>query len=205
MMCKCVGSYFSEEDAILLTASACAIVLRRDLSLSRRLYTWLLGPVDEGKSSVLAREVVELLVRALDVSFSCLTRSERRHLLNKEQSNTSHGDIQDSWQGYRIFIALLDKWEIGYPLSRAYADVALADLRKRTEDTDTVRHAGLPGRRLLIRGDRSGSRHKRSSTPSSRLSSGAQYMIDSRVGKLQRYVGSGIGCALLTGRGNRRH
>lgn len=67
--------YFSEDDATLLTASACAIVLRKDLSLSRRLYTWLLsnttttaGEDDPNRHTTsFSDEAMTLLIRSLDV------------------------------------------------------------------------------------------------------------------------------------------
>jgi hypothetical protein len=37
-------------------------------------------------------------------------------------------DTSDPYQSYKVFVALLDKWEIGYPLSQAFALDSLAEL-----------------------------------------------------------------------------
>lgn len=57
-----------EDRAILMTA-ATSVVLRRDLSLNRRLYTWLLGPDDksEAQTAYLNQHGLQLLSSTLKV------------------------------------------------------------------------------------------------------------------------------------------
>ena len=57
------------EDRTILMRAACSVVLRRDLALNRRLYTWLLGP-DEGpenQSLYLRENALDLLKSTLEV------------------------------------------------------------------------------------------------------------------------------------------
>lgn len=58
------------EDQILLMRAVTGVVLRRDLSLSRRLYTWLLGSSESSESQIehLEENGLELLREALKVS-----------------------------------------------------------------------------------------------------------------------------------------
>lgn len=57
------------EDCAILMRAATSVVLRRDLSLNRRLYTWLLGPDDksEAQSAYLKQHGLQLLSSTLKV------------------------------------------------------------------------------------------------------------------------------------------
>ena len=57
------------EDAAILMKAAIGVVLRRDLSLNRRLYTWLLGPDEknEAQSVYLRQHALHLLSSTLKV------------------------------------------------------------------------------------------------------------------------------------------
>ncbi|BGP38275.1 hypothetical protein JCM10449v2_002204 [Rhodotorula kratochvilovae] len=94
------------DDQVLLTRAVLAVVLRRDLSLSRRLYTWLLGPSDSSASQLafLRTHGLDLLARALSA------------------------EMRDGGaRGFKVFISLLDKWEIGALLTeRCVVDAATA-------------------------------------------------------------------------------
>ncbi len=58
------------EDRAILMRAATGVVLRRDLSLNRRLYTWLLGPDDKSDHQIeyLKKHALELLKDTLKVS-----------------------------------------------------------------------------------------------------------------------------------------
>ena len=60
----------AEEDRIILMRAATSVVLRRDLSLNRRIYSWLLGPEEQSQSQVtyLKSHALELLRTTLRVS-----------------------------------------------------------------------------------------------------------------------------------------
>lgn len=62
------------EDRAILMRAATGVVLRRDLSLNRRLYTWLLGPEEksENQISFLRDNALGLLSGTLKVSFQPL-------------------------------------------------------------------------------------------------------------------------------------
>ncbi|KAK0550035.1 hypothetical protein OC845_002839 [Tilletia horrida] len=90
-----------ESDRILLVRAALAVVLRKDLSLNRRLYTWFLGPEEGGDQiAYLQKNSLELIRRALrDEFFAPISPGSDRQ------------------RPYRIFISLLDKYEIGHALT----------------------------------------------------------------------------------------
>jgi hypothetical protein len=72
----------SNEDRIIIMRAATGVVMRRDLSLNRRLYTWLLGPDENGEQQIayLRAHSLELLKTTLrvgallDVSSGCSFR-----------------------------------------------------------------------------------------------------------------------------------
>jgi hypothetical protein len=59
----------SHEDRIIIMRAAASVVMRRDLSLNRRLYTWLLGPDENAEQQVvyLHAHSLELLKTTLRV------------------------------------------------------------------------------------------------------------------------------------------
>lgn len=61
----------SEEDRSILMRAATSVVLRRDLSLNRRIYTWLLGTEESSQQQVayLKANALDLLASTLRVCF----------------------------------------------------------------------------------------------------------------------------------------
>ncbi|KAJ1596438.1 hypothetical protein NDA11_000447 [Ustilago hordei] len=100
------STFIKRPDRILLVRSALNVVLRKDLSLNRRLYTWLLG-ADETPE----RQIAFLNNNALDLVRSALNQG----------FHDADLDTADRQKSYRIFISLLDKWEIGQSLTRVLA------------------------------------------------------------------------------------
>ena len=85
------------EDAVILMKAAISVVLRRDLSLNRRLYTWLLGPDEksEVQSAYLRQHALQLLSSTLKVSVPLcvgtpLTCPTRTRCLPPLESTLSH-------------------------------------------------------------------------------------------------------------------
>jgi hypothetical protein len=118
-----------QEDKVLLVRAAIGVVLRRDLSLSRRLYTWLLGSSDSSEQQVshLREHGLELLHLAL--------KSE----MDEQSIETGTAERQ---RPFKIFISLLDKWEIGGALTEVLVLDAFASLRDNLrpgDDHDEVR------------------------------------------------------------------
>lgn len=58
-----------KDDRSILMRAATGVVLRRDLSLNRRLYTWLLGPDEKSDTQIayLKQNALELLASTLKV------------------------------------------------------------------------------------------------------------------------------------------
>ncbi|KAF9245665.1 Dopey, N-terminal-domain-containing protein [Melanogaster broomeanus] len=109
------------EDAAILMKAAISVVLRRDLSLNRRLYTWLLGPEDksEVQSAYLRQHALQLLSSTL-----------------KREMFTPSGEYSES-RPFKIFISLLDKWEIGSPLTEVLIYDSLKAIRQHLQaDSD---------------------------------------------------------------------
>ncbi|KAF8337070.1 Dopey, N-terminal-domain-containing protein [Cantharellus anzutake] len=87
----------SEDQTILMKATI-GVVLRRDLTLNRRVYHWLVGSKDETSEN----QVAYLKTHSLDLLASTLRKDIYGSPMN---SNTV--------RSYKIFISFLDKWEIG--------------------------------------------------------------------------------------------
>ncbi|KAG2138725.1 Dopey, N-terminal-domain-containing protein [Suillus bovinus] len=98
------------EDTVILMRAATGVVLRRDLSLNRRLYTWLLGPDEKSEN-----QTVFLRQHALQLLNTTL----------KDEMFAPSGEYSES-RPFKIFISLLDKWEIGSALT----DVLILDALK---------------------------------------------------------------------------
>ena len=60
-----------EEDRAILMRAATSVVLRRDLALNRRLYSWLLGTDESSQQQMnhLRKHALELLTSTLKVRF----------------------------------------------------------------------------------------------------------------------------------------
>ncbi|PCH34091.1 hypothetical protein WOLCODRAFT_61246 [Wolfiporia cocos MD-104 SS10] len=102
------------EDRTILMRAASSVVLKRDLSLNRRLYSWLLGP-DENSQ----RQIEYLRENALELLSSTL---------RDEMFNPSV-DYSPS-RPFKIFISLLDKWEIGAPMTECLIFDAFKAIKK---------------------------------------------------------------------------
>lgn len=110
--------------------AATNVVLRRDLSLNRRLYAWLLGPDEslDGQNKYLKENGLTLLCSTMRV------RNSRAHYLSRsnivqDELSAARPDAFDS-RPFKIFISLLDKWEIGQPLADEIILDALKSLRR---------------------------------------------------------------------------
>ncbi|KAL8286531.1 hypothetical protein RQP46_004548 [Phenoliferia psychrophenolica] len=108
-------------DQILLMRAVTGVVLRRDLSLSRRLYTWLLGPSDSSDLQIshLKEHGLDLLRQAL-----------------KLEMDAQSTDSVDRQRPFKIFISLLDKWEIGGCLTEVLVLDAFEALRSSLRPGD---------------------------------------------------------------------
>jgi Dopey, N-terminal len=130
--CHTFAKVIKPDDAITLVDAAIAVVLRRDLSLNRRLYSWLLGSEEEDQNAYLMTHSLDLV---------------RMALIQKLQLIASAGEEElasiDTQEPYRVFISLLDKWEIGQPLSNVavldiFSSLQKAKMGGKSNEADTL-------------------------------------------------------------------
>ncbi|KAI9513117.1 Dopey, N-terminal-domain-containing protein [Russula earlei] len=107
----------SGEDRIILMRAVTSVVMRRDLSLNRRLYTWLLGSDENSEQQIayLRSHSLELLKTTL-----------------RTEMFSPSVDYPES-RPFKIFISLLDKWEIGGGLTEAIIFDTLKALKSLVE------------------------------------------------------------------------
>ncbi|WVQ78778.1 hypothetical protein IAT38_000869 [Cryptococcus sp. DSM 104549] len=113
------------KDRELLVRSATGVVLQKELSLSRRVYTWLLG-TDETSTE----QVAYFKEHALDLLASTL--------LHDMQALGSGSEAVDVQRPFKIFLSLLDKWEVGTALSERLAIPALRTVMDAKSGADEV-------------------------------------------------------------------
>ncbi|GAA6000168.1 hypothetical protein JCM10207_007887 [Rhodosporidiobolus poonsookiae] len=118
------------DDQILLFRAVIGVVLRRDLSLSRRLYTWLLSSQDASEAQVayLREHGLDLLHAALKADMDAVTAAA-----------TAPGEANEERERqrpFKIFISLLDKWEIGAQLTDVLVLEAFEALRRSLRPGD---------------------------------------------------------------------
>ncbi|GAA6042706.1 hypothetical protein JCM8097_003757 [Rhodosporidiobolus ruineniae] len=111
-------------DQLLLFRAVINVVLRRDLSLSRRLYTWLLGPSDASDT-----QAEHLRLHGLDLL---------RQALKSEMDAVASGavDERERQRPWKVFLSLLDKWEIGAGLTDVLVLDAFDALRRSLRPSD---------------------------------------------------------------------
>ncbi|CAE7181510.1 unnamed protein product [Rhizoctonia solani] len=103
-------------DRVILMRAASSVVLRRDLSLSRRLFAWLLGNSEQPAS-----QVSYLKANGLDLLVSTL-------------KDDMYGlDDTGDTRPFKIFVSLLDRWEIGGPLTELLVVDAFGALKNALE------------------------------------------------------------------------
>ena len=108
------------EDLQLLITAAVGVVARRDMSLNRRLWTWLLGPESQGNDSEAGPESPSTITGdRLGVHPSSRTRyfeefglQPLTQALFKMIARDSLNPIERA-KPFRICLSLMDRWEIG--------------------------------------------------------------------------------------------
>ncbi|KZS93323.1 hypothetical protein SISNIDRAFT_441139 [Sistotremastrum niveocremeum HHB9708] len=103
-------------DRTIVMRAAISVVLRRDLSLNRRLYTWLLGPDEKSE-----HQTAYFKLHSLDLLCDIL----REDILDQ----VSDPDIRP----FKILIYVQDKWEIGSPLTDNLIYDAFKTVKRMTE------------------------------------------------------------------------
>ncbi|GAA5993677.1 hypothetical protein JCM10908_002290 [Rhodotorula pacifica] len=130
----------TSDDKVLLVHACLPVVLRRDLSLTRRLHTWLLGASDasHNQMSHLRKHVLESLRVALVEDIQAREPSSdvtsQEHELEPPYDDSRRRQISTRRQrAFKIFISLLDKWEIGAPLTEVAVLDAFAAVQAMSE------------------------------------------------------------------------
>ncbi|XP_050391433.1 protein dopey-1 isoform X1 [Patella vulgata] len=115
----------TKSDTAKIVQGAINVVLRRDMSLNRRLYGWLLGTSASGLSTSVAdnnrRGRVDSTSTSSEMdlgyfhqfSKDLLVQAIKMKLANPEDNEMSVGGISNLMKPFRIIISLLDKPEIG--------------------------------------------------------------------------------------------
>ncbi|TIC37851.1 hypothetical protein E3Q09_00517 [Wallemia mellicola] len=108
--------YSKKDFQVDLSRNACNVVLRRDISLTRRLYSWLLGSSDvkEVQSEHFEKFSLPLI----------------RIWMLSDMNSTKSFDSRP----YKIFISLLDKWEIGNNLTENVITEIIRSLKYHLEN-----------------------------------------------------------------------
>lgn len=87
----------SKSDLQMLVTSAAGVVLRRDMSLNRRLWAWFLGPDETNWREYIQKYCLQALVGGV------------LNMLNSLPGATSIERVRP----YRICLSLMDRWEVG--------------------------------------------------------------------------------------------
>lgn len=129
------------DDRVRLVRSSLGVVLRRDLSLNRRLYAWLLGPTED-----IGAQQAYFEAHAQDLAYAALKQDlERRPLVNVDPDKVEFVAAERQ-KTFKVFVSLLDKWAIGQPLTAILILDAFAALRRQLEGADS---ASLADREIL--------------------------------------------------------
>ncbi|KAG0266708.1 hypothetical protein DFQ27_009484 [Actinomortierella ambigua] len=107
-----------ERDLVLLVKAAVGVVLRKDMSLNRRLYAWLLGQ-QEGKKKIFAGPAKSALITGI-----------------QSMLNASHQELAEGQKPFKVFVSLLDEWDIGYPVIQSVFLDALKSLKRHVDMDD---------------------------------------------------------------------
>ena len=114
----------SPDDLERLVAAAASVVARREMSLNRRLWTWLLGPESMGElhngapnspTSPRSNEIVTSLRNLKDTQVAHFRQYGLSPLIQSIQKMIDDGNATPSEKArpFRICLSLMDRWEIG--------------------------------------------------------------------------------------------
>ncbi|PWN45010.1 hypothetical protein IE81DRAFT_309697 [Ceraceosorus guamensis] len=133
------------EEQVGIVRAGMTVVLRRDLSLNRRLYAWLLGPSEDTQAqrAYFKEHALALVRQALieDVYAEPLVESVvKETALTQEDVDA---DVEARQRPLRIFVSLLDKWEIGQALTNDLVIDLLRALQSQLAEDVNPRPVGV--------------------------------------------------------------
>ncbi|KAI8359989.1 Dopey, N-terminal-domain-containing protein [Blakeslea trispora] len=111
------------EDLVILMRAALGIVLRKDMSLNRRLYAWLLGSDGKTQSQI--------------AYFSQYAEKAAIHAVRgmlQQNTHSQKGDVEQQQRPYKILISLMDKWELGQPIVHHVFMDAIISIKSQQQD-----------------------------------------------------------------------
>ncbi|KAI9258777.1 Dopey, N-terminal-domain-containing protein [Phascolomyces articulosus] len=120
------------DDLVVLMKSALSIVLRKDMSLNRRLYAWLLG--DDGNSQIQMKYFKSFGEKAAIQAVRALFYATTNHTPSSPQNETY---VSEAQRPYKILISLLDKWEIGQPIVQGIFTDSLVSLQTQVRKVES--------------------------------------------------------------------
>lgn len=117
---KVLQTRVKSSDLELLLKSAVGVVIRRDMSLNRRLWAWLLGPEPAAPENEQAHDAAGASAEQQHAYLSSRTQYFEEHglaaltraLLDMIQDAES-SSVTERARPYRICLSLMDRWEIG--------------------------------------------------------------------------------------------
>lgn len=99
-------------DLELLMKAAVGVVTRRDMSLNRRLWAWLLGPEPTGQDGD-HNEQNQAYLSSRTTYFEDFGLQPLTRALLQMIQGASRGNSAERARPYRICLSLMDRWEIG--------------------------------------------------------------------------------------------
>uniref|UniRef100_A0A3P9AY55 DOP1 leucine zipper like protein B n=1 Tax=Maylandia zebra TaxID=106582 RepID=A0A3P9AY55_9CICH len=144
----------SFEDMITVVSAASLTLLRRDMSLNRRLYAWLLGTDIKGGMVAPHPELSTTMEEHTAFYFSTYSRDflvkALINILKQKDVNSDPENVTSYLRPFRIIISLLDKPEIGKQHVRVLLEVVRAFYSYCREmlGEETITSSGLSGNQL---------------------------------------------------------
>ncbi|KAM0717584.1 hypothetical protein Q7P37_007436 [Cladosporium fusiforme] len=142
----------SQSDFDRLTTAALNVLLRRDMSLNRRVWSWLLGPEPKEKPSVSpATERNEAFQSDDSQQFHHFRKFGQATVERCLKGMLEHNDVRpiEKARPFRICLSLMDRWEIGGVLVPRLFLPAIRSVyfysnkATREESADAVKSASL--------------------------------------------------------------
>ena len=105
------NSYIGHEDMLSLTQQILLVFLKRDVSLSRRSISWILA--NSPKSATMSVVNSEQIISSKSLE---LVATSLKNLFGTTEAPADFSSVSSA---FRIMVSLLDKPEIGIPLSKS--------------------------------------------------------------------------------------
>ncbi|CEP13190.1 hypothetical protein [Parasitella parasitica] len=124
------------DDLVILMRAALGIVLRKDMSLNRRLYAWLLGAEGTSQAQVLYFNTY---------AEKPATQAVRGMLQTQHQHSDTSSETEQQ-RPYKILISLMDKWELGQPIvNNIFIDalISLKSSAKSKQQEEVMKTANM--------------------------------------------------------------